>query len=76
MDRENDDYDDEDDGNGEWEDVDSNEDETVMRDVVPDVSEAAQVQTSKPQTKKKEIWDETKEPLKEGEELVFDNSAY
>lgn len=26
--------------------------------------------------KKKEIWDESKEPLKEGEELVFDNSAY
>ena len=25
---------------------------------------------------KKEIWDESKEPLKEGEELVFDNSAY
>lgn len=26
--------------------------------------------------KKKEIWDESKEPLQEGEELVFDNSAY
>lgn len=25
---------------------------------------------------KKEIWDESKEPIKEGEELVFDNSAY
>ena len=25
---------------------------------------------------KKEIWDEKKEPLKEGEELVFDSSAY
>lgn len=25
---------------------------------------------------KNEIWDESKEPLKEGEELVFDNSAY
>jgi hypothetical protein len=24
----------------------------------------------------KEIWDETKNPMKEGEELVFDNSAY
>lgn len=24
----------------------------------------------------KEIWDESKEPIKEGEELVFDNSAY
>ena len=26
--------------------------------------------------KAKEIWDETKAPLQEGEELVFDNSAY
>ena len=25
---------------------------------------------------KKEIWDDKKEPLKEGEELVFDSSAY
>lgn len=25
---------------------------------------------------KKEIWDEHKQPLKEDEELVFDNSAY
>ena len=25
---------------------------------------------------KKEIWDESKAPLQEGEELVFDNSAY
>jgi hypothetical protein len=35
VDRENDDYDDEDDENGDWEDVDSNEDDTTMRDVVP-----------------------------------------
>ena len=26
--------------------------------------------------KKKEVWDESKAPLQEGEELVFDNSAY
>jgi hypothetical protein len=26
--------------------------------------------------KAKEIWDESKAPLQEGEELVFDNSAY
>lgn len=26
--------------------------------------------------KRKEVWDESKVPLKEGEELVFDNSAY
>jgi ribosome assembly protein RRB1 len=26
--------------------------------------------------KKKEIWDESKEPIKEGEELVYDSSAY
>jgi hypothetical protein len=26
--------------------------------------------------KAKEIWDETKASLQEGEELVFDNSAY
>lgn len=27
-------------------------------------------------TKKKEVWDESKAPLQDGEELVFDNSAY
>jgi len=26
--------------------------------------------------KRKEIWDESKAPLQEGEELIFDNSAY
>ena len=44
-----------------WEDEDSEEDEEME---------------VKPQGKPKEIWDETKAPLQEGEELVFDNSAY
>jgi ribosome assembly protein RRB1 len=45
-----------------WEDVDSGDDDQ-MKD-----------STAKPA--KKEIWDDTKEPLQEGEELVYDSSAY
>lgn len=29
-----------------------------------------------PKKVKKEIWDSTKDPIQEGEELVFDSSAY
>lgn len=55
--------DDDDDVEGEdWEDVDSEDDEK-MKD-------------GSKNTKKKEIWDETKEPLQEDEELVYDSSAY
>ena len=49
------------DGEG-WEDVNSDNDEKMK-----DGAEA---------TKKKEVWDENKEPLQEGEELVYDSSAY
>ena len=50
---------------GEWEDEDSEGE-----------GEDEDMEDENKGTKKKEIWDESKAPLQEGEELVFDNSAY
>ena len=71
-------------GDEEWEDVDSNADdeedydEEEEADVMEDLGAGAKPKPQKAgkNPKKKEIWDESKEPLQEGEELVFDNSAY
>ena len=71
VERNDDSYDQEgDDGDEDWEDVDSQGGDDKMQDET--------IRQNKPAagTKKKEVWDESKEPLKEGEELVYDSSAY
>lgn len=61
--------DDDDDEEG-WED----EEESAGDD--EEMSGAGTATGTKKSGGRKEVWDENKAPLQEGEELVFDNSAY
>ena len=64
------DSDDEEEGNAHWEDCDSS-DEDMQTD-----KKGAQAAVPEEADQKPRVWDETKEPLKEGEELEYDGSAY
>lgn len=57
---------------------DEEEDEEGWEDDEGDIDEDEDIDMNgKPKGQsKKEVWDESKAPLQEGEELVFDNSAY
>lgn len=56
-------------GNGEWEDCDDSDKEM-------DTDKAGAAAQGGATDQKPKVWDETKEPLKEGEELEYDGSAY
>lgn len=59
----------------EWEDASSDENQgAATMDEEEKKAETSNVGLGK--VVKKEIWNESQEPLKEGEELVFDSSAY